>query len=77
MERNITPAKKKYDLSAIDELFKDCISPEELREELIELVFDYAQYVEEGATDLFKCHMGTLYVLYKALEDVKELETPS
>ena len=56
MERNTTPAKKKYDLSAIDELFKD---------------------VEEGATDLFKCHMGTLYVLYKALEDVKELETPS
>ena len=31
MERNTTPAKKQYDLSAIDELFKDCISPEELR----------------------------------------------
>lgn len=77
MERNTTPAKKKYDLSAIDELFKHSITPEELRGELIELVFDYAQYVGEGATDLFKCHMGTLYVLYKALEDVKELETPS
>ena len=31
MERNTIPAKKQYDLSAIDELFKDCISPEELR----------------------------------------------
>lgn len=77
MERNTTPAKKQYDLSAIDELFKHSITPEELRGELIELVFDYAQCVEEGATDLFKCHIGTLYVLYKALEDVKELETPS
>lgn len=77
MERNTTPAKKQYDLSAIDELFKHSITPEELRGELIELVSDYAQYVEEGATDLFKCHIGTLYVLYKALEDVKELETPS
>lgn len=54
MERNTIPAKKQYDLSAIDELFKDCISPEELREELIELVFDYAQYVEEGSTDCLK-----------------------
>ena len=77
MERNTTPAKKKYDLSAIDELFKDCISPEELREELIELAFDYVQYVDDGNTDFVKSNMSTLYVLYKALEDVKELETPS
>lgn len=77
MERNTTPAKKKYDLSAIDELFKDCISPEELREELIELAFDYAQYVEEGSTDLFKNKMSTIYILYRALEGVKELDTQS
>lgn len=30
MERNTTPAKKQYDLSAIDELFKHSITPEEL-----------------------------------------------
>lgn len=77
MERNTIPAKKQYDLSAIDELFKDCISPEELREELIELVFDYAQYVEEGSTDLFKSNMSTIYILYRALEGVKELDTQS
>lgn len=47
METNIRPAKKQYDLSAIGELFKDCITPEELREELIELAFDYAQFVED------------------------------
>lgn len=77
MERNTIPAKKQYDLSAIDELFKDCISPEELREELIELVFDYAQYVEEGSTDLFKNNMSTIYILYRELEGVKELDTQS
>lgn len=77
MERNTIPAKKQYDLSAIDELFKDCISPEELREELIELVFYYAQYVEEGSTDLFKNNMSTIYILYRALEGVKELDTQS
>ena len=77
MERNTIPAKKQYDVSAMGEFFRDIITPEELRKELVDLAFDYAQYVEEGATDLFKCHMGTLYVLYKALEDVKELETQS
>lgn len=70
MERNTIPAKKQYDLSAIDELFKHSITPEELRGELIELVFDYAQYVEEGATDLFKCHMGTLYVRHTAFAHI-------
>lgn len=77
MERNTIPAKKQYDLSAIDELFKHSITPEELRGELIELVFDYAQYVEEGSTDLFKNNMSTIYILYRALEGVKELDTQS
>lgn len=77
METNIRTAKKQYDLSAIDDLFRQSITPEELREELIELAFDYAQFVEDGATDLFKSHMSTLYVLYNALQDVKELDTQS
>ena len=77
METNIRTAKKQYDLSAIGELFKDCITPEQLREELIELVFDYAQSVEDGATDLFKSHMSTLYVLCNTLQDVKELDAQS
>lgn len=77
METNIRLAKKQYDLSAIGELFKDCITPEGLREELIELAFDYAQFVEDGATDLFKNHMSTLYVLCNTLQDVRELDTQS
>lgn len=77
METNIRPAKKQYDLSAIGELFKDCITPEELREELIELAFDYAQFVEDGATDLFKNHMSTLCMLCNTLQDVRELDTQS
>lgn len=77
METNIRPAKKQYDLSAIDELFKNCITPAELREELIELAFDYAQFVEDGATDLFKNHMSILYVLCNTLQDVRELDTQS
>lgn len=77
METNIRTAKKQYDLSAIDDLFRQSITPEELREELIELAFDYAQFVEDGATDLFKSHMSTLYVLYNALQDVKELDAQS
>lgn len=71
MERNTTPAKKQYDLSAIDELFKDCISPEELREELIELAFDYMQYIDDGKIDYFKSKMSTLYILYNALKEIK------
>lgn len=75
MERNIGQAKKQYDLTPINEMFKDCITPEELCGELIKLIFDYAQYVDEGGTELFKSNMSTLYVLYNALQDVKELET--
>lgn len=43
--------------------------------ELVELAFDYAQYVDEWSTDLFKNNMSTIYILYRALEGVKELET--
>lgn len=75
MERNTIPAKKQYDVSAMGEFFRDIIAPEELRKELVELAFDYAQYVDEGSTDLFKNNMSTIYILYRALEDVKELET--
>ena len=75
MERNTIPAKKQYDVSAMGEFFRDIIAPEELRKELVELAIDYAQYVDEGSTDLFKNNMSTIYILYRALEDVKELET--
>jgi hypothetical protein len=71
MERNTTPAKKQYDLSAIDELFKDCISPEELREELIELAFDYMQYIDDGKIDYFKSKMSALHILCNALKEIK------
>ncbi len=66
--------KKKYDLSAIDELFKDCITPEELREELIEIAFDYVHCVDDGNIDLFKSNMSTLYVLCSTLKDVSVLQ---
>lgn len=75
MERNTILAKKQYDVSAMGEFFRDIIAPEELRKELVELAFDYAQYVDEDNTDLFKNNMSTIYILYRALEDVKELET--
>lgn len=75
MERNTISAKKQYDVSAMGEFFRDIIAPEELRKELVELAFDYAQYVDEDNTDLFKNDMSTIYILYRALEDVKELET--
>lgn len=68
-------AKTSKALTRLNEMFKDCITPEELCGELIKLIFDYAQYVDEGGTELFKSNMSTLYVLYNALQDVKELET--
>ncbi|OUP35340.1 hypothetical protein B5F24_05045 [Bacteroides clarus] len=71
MERNITSAEVRYDLSPISELFKDCISPEELREELIELAFDYVQYVDDGKIDYFKSKMSALYILCDALKKIK------
>lgn len=71
MERNITSAEVRYDLSPISELFKDCISPEELREKLIELAFDYMQYIDDGKIDYFKSKMSALYILCDALKEIK------
>ena len=71
MERNITSAEVRYDLSPISELSKDCISPEELREELIELAFDYMQYIDDGKIDYFKSKMSALYILCDALKEIK------
>lgn len=41
MERNMRIIEK-YNLSPISELFNEFITPEQLREELIEIAFDYA-----------------------------------
>ena len=71
MERNISSAEVRYDLSPISKLFKDCISPEELREELIELAFDYMQYIDDGKIDYFKSKMSALYILCDALKEIK------
>lgn len=71
MEANIRQAKKQYDLTPINELFNNFITPEQLREELVELAFDYASKVEDGESKLFKSNMGTIYVVYDVLRNVK------
>lgn len=64
---------EKYNLSPISELFNEFITPEQLREELIEIAFDYAQYLQDEKTDFFKKN-STLYMLCNALWEVIEAE---
>jgi hypothetical protein len=71
MERNITSAEVRYDLSPINELFKEFMTPGQLRDELIELAFDYVQYIDDGKINCIKSSMSTLYILCDALREIE------
>lgn len=40
--------EKQYDLSGFNQLFNESLSPRELADELVQLLFNYASCVDEG-----------------------------
>lgn len=74
METNKVNDNKEYDLSAIEEFFNRTITPSELREELIELAFDYVQIADDGNVENVKDKMSIIYILCDVLKRTQELE---
>lgn len=62
---------KQYDFTKLNEFFNHFITPEQLREELVELAFDYASKVEDGESELFKSNISTIYIIYSELKNLK------
>lgn len=63
---------KKYDLTKLSEFFEEFESPAELMDDIVKLAFNYADKVNCEETELFKQNMGTLYVLYDQLSQIKQ-----
>lgn len=72
--QNMETNRKKYDLSSFDELFSRCIEPQQLKDEIMELVFNYASKVNDYEIAGFKNDMSTLYIIYDAVKAVKEIK---
>ncbi len=62
---------KQYDLSGINELLSRTITPEDLAEKLVQLLFNYSFCVEDGMLEKFKDDAWTIYMLY---EEITKLE---
>lgn len=63
---------KKYDLTKLSEFFEEFESPAELMDDIVKLAFNYADKVSCEETELFKQNMGTLYVIYDQLSQIKQ-----
>lgn len=64
------PASK-YDLSSLDEFFSEFVDPESLCNCLVDLLFNYADVIDNEHAEIFKDDAGTIYLLYNELKKIK------
>lgn len=64
--------EKQYDLSGFNQLFNESLSPRELADELVQLLFNYASCVDEGNAELFRNDASTIYLIHQELINIKE-----
>lgn len=69
---NMETRKMSYDLTGLKKFFEEFESPAELMDDIVKLAFNYADKVNCEETELFKQNMGTLYVLYDQLSQIKQ-----
>lgn len=62
---------KQYDLSGINKLLSRTITPEDLAEKLVQLLFNYSFCVEDGMLEKFKDDAWTIYMLYEEITKLK------
>lgn len=64
--------EKQYDLSGFNQLFNESLSPRQLADELVQLLFNYASCVDEGNAELFRNDVSTIYIIHQELINIKE-----
>nr|DAT68578.1 MAG TPA: histidine phosphotransfer protein 2 from signaling, helical fold, signaling [Caudoviricetes sp.] len=62
-----------FDLSGLDDFFSKVITPDELCESLIDLLFNYSMTMNEERSETFKDDVGTIYLLYSELRKLKSI----
>lgn len=62
-----------YDLSDFDKFLSMVITPEELCESLIDLLFNYSMTMDDERAEIFKNDVGTIYLLYIEFKKIKPI----
>lgn len=60
-----------YDLSEFDAFLCQFETPQQLCDELVELLFNYALAVEDDNVESFKNDVGTIQMLYSEIKKIK------
>lgn len=59
--------ERQYDLSGFNQLFNQSLTPRELADELVQLLFNYASCVDEDSVGLFRNDVSTIYLIHNEL----------
>lgn len=62
-----------FDLSEFDKFLSIVITPEEMCESLIDLLFNYAMTMDGERAEIFKDDVGTIYLLYMEFKKLKSI----
>ena len=62
---------KEYDFTSLNDFFNEFISPKELADELVQILFNYASCVNEETLECFKNDADTINLLYQEITKVK------
>ena len=66
--------KIRYDFTELNRFFNEEYSPEAMKEEIIKVVFNYGCNVRHVDWKHLHDDMGTLYLLYTQLSNIKPIE---
>ena len=70
MKTNSIP-ERKFDFSSLNEFFNKFMTPKELSNDLVRLMFNYALSFDEDCASDFKNDVSTICVLYNEIEKIK------
>lgn len=63
---------KEYDFTSFNEFINKVITPEEMSEQLTDLVFNYLWCINEETVDRFKDDIATIYILLGEFKKLAE-----
>lgn len=63
-----------YDFATLNRFFNEEYSPEVMKEDIITLVFNYIGNIRDADWKVVRDDIGTLYLLYTQLSNIKAIE---
>jgi hypothetical protein len=62
---------KQYDFTSLNDFFNEFMSPKELADQLVQILFNYASCVNEETLECFKNDADTINLLYQEITKIK------